>query len=163
MSVFQRPGRKTWWYEFEYRGRRYRESAGTKSKTLAIEIERKRRREVEESANGIRRNRNVAVLFSVAASDWLTLKKPTWADKTLTIEEANIEHLKPHFGRLLLTDISDHDIARYRRVVERRRRQTRRSTMRSGPFAPSSVGIGFGRRSRPMSECYGCVKTQAGR
>ena len=49
MSVFQRPGRKTWWFEFEYRGRRYRESAGTRSKTLAIEIERKRRREVEEA------------------------------------------------------------------------------------------------------------------
>jgi len=113
MSVFQRPGRAIWWFEFEYRGRRYRESAGTKSKTLAIEIERKRRREVEESANGIRRNRNAAVLLSVAAADWLTFKKPTWADKTYVIEKANIEHLKPHFGKLLLTEITDHDIARY--------------------------------------------------
>jgi integrase len=118
MAVFQRSGRKVWWFEFEYRGRRYRESAGTRSKTLALEIERKRRRDVEESANGIRRNKNAAVLFSVAASDWLSLKKPTWADKTYTIETANVEHLKPTLGKLLLTDITDHDIARHQ---ERRR------------------------------------------
>ncbi|MEQ1897613.1 MAG: site-specific integrase [Vicinamibacterales bacterium] len=113
MAVFQRPGRKVWWFEFEYRGRRYRESAGTRSKTLAMDIERKRRRDVEESANGIRRNKGAAVLFSVAASDWLSLKKPTWADKTYIIETANVGHLRPHFGKLLLTDITDHDIARY--------------------------------------------------
>src|SRR6266481_5302945 len=61
MSVFKRRGRSVWWFEFEYRGRRYRESAGTRSRTLAVEIERKRRRDVEEAANGIRRNRNAAV------------------------------------------------------------------------------------------------------
>ena len=68
---------------------------------------------MEESANGIRRNKNAAAVFSVAASDWLSLKKPTWAEKTYAIETANIGHLKPHFGKLLLTDITDHDIARY--------------------------------------------------
>jgi integrase len=120
MAVFQRPGRKVWWFEFEYRGRRYRESASTRSKTLAIDIERKRRREVEESANGIHRNRNNAVLFSVAAAEWLALKKPAWADKTHTIERTNVEHLKPAFGKLLLTDITDHDIARYQ---EKRREE----------------------------------------
>jgi integrase len=113
MSVFQRPGRAIWWFEFEYRGRRYRESAGTKSKTLAIEIERKRRRDVEESANGIRRNRNAPVLFSVAANEWLALKKPTWARKTHIICSTDVDHLKEHFGKLLLSDVSDHDIARY--------------------------------------------------
>lgn len=116
MAVFQRPGRKVWWFEFEYRGRRYRESTGTRSKTLAIEIARKRRREVEESANGIRRNRHAAVLFSVAAPEWLKLKRPTWADKTHTIEKTNIDHLKPHFGKLLLTDITDHDISWYQQA-----------------------------------------------
>ena len=113
MSVFQRPGRAIWWFEFAYRGRRYRESAGTKSKTLAINIERKRRREVEESANGIRRNRDAAILFSAAAKEWLALKKPTWAPKTHVIASTDVDHLKEHFGRLLLSDVGDHDIARY--------------------------------------------------
>src|SRR5947199_6162460 len=100
MSVFRRPGRKVWWFEFEYRGRRYRESAGTRSKTLAIDIERKRRREVEEAANGIRRNRNAAILFSVAASEWLQVKKPTWAPKTHVIAKTDFAHLKTQFGKL---------------------------------------------------------------
>jgi len=113
VSVFRRRGRNVWWVEFEYRGRRYRESAGTTSKTLAIDIARKRRREVEESANGVRRNRNAAILFSLAADEYLALKKSTWADRTHSIESANIGHLKPHFGKFLLTDITDHDIARY--------------------------------------------------
>ena len=113
MAVFQRPGRKVWWFEFEYRGRRYRESAGTRSKTLAIDIARKRRREVEEAANGIRRNRNAAILFSVAATEWLVFKKPTWAPKTNIIAKTDVGHLNGPFGKLLLTDITDRDIARY--------------------------------------------------
>jgi hypothetical protein len=79
MSVFRRPGRKVWWFEFEYRGRRYRESAGTRSKPRAIDIERNRRREVEEAANGIRRNRDAAILFSAAAKEWLQCKRSTKA------------------------------------------------------------------------------------
>ena len=109
MSVFRRPGRKVWWFEFEYRGRRYRESAGTRSKTLAIDIEPNRRREVEEAANGIRRNRDAAILFSVAAKEWLQLKKPGWAPKTHIIAKTDVEHLKAHFGKLLLVDITDHE------------------------------------------------------
>jgi len=113
MSVFQRPGRKTWWFEFEYRGRRYRESAGTRSKTLAIEIERKRRREVEESVHGLRQNRDAAILFPVAAAEWLALKKPGWAAKTYVNAKTDVTHLKQSLGKLLLTDITDRQIASY--------------------------------------------------
>jgi integrase len=113
MAVFQRLGRKVWWFEFVYRGRRYRESAGTRSKTLAIDVERKRRREVEEAANGIRRNKNAAMLFSVAAAEWLELKKPGWAPKTHVIATTDVEHLKECLGKLLLIDITDRHIADY--------------------------------------------------
>ena len=63
MALYKR--RNVWWFEFEYLGRRYRESAGTHSKTLATEIERKRRRAVEEAAHGIRRPRSSAVFFTI--------------------------------------------------------------------------------------------------
>jgi integrase len=116
MAVFQRPGRKVWWFEFEYRGRRYRESAGTRSKMLAIDIERKRRRDVEEAANGIRRNRDAAILFAAAATDWLKLKKPSWASKTYIIASTDIDHLNGVFRKFLLIDISDHEIARYQEL-----------------------------------------------
>ena len=113
MAVFQRPGRRVWWFEFEYCGRRYRESAGTRSKTLAIDIERKRRREVEEAANGVRRNRNAAILFSLAAVEWLELKKAGWAPKTHVIAKTDLEHLKTCFDKFLLADITDRSIADY--------------------------------------------------
>jgi integrase len=113
MAVFQRPGRKVWWFEFEYRGRRYRETAGTRSKTLAINIERQRRREVEEAANGIRRNRDAAILFSAACTEWLELKKPGWAAKTYVIVKTDVKHLKDYLGKLLLIDITEKNIARY--------------------------------------------------
>jgi hypothetical protein len=134
MAVFQRAGRKVWWFEFEYRGRRYRESAGTRSKTLAIDIERKRRRDVEESANGIRRNRDAAILFPVAAKEWLAVKKAGWAPKSHVIASTDIDHLKTY-------------------SAEWRRPPTRPSTTRWGPCEPFSGGTGSGRRWRQTSGC----------
>ncbi len=163
MGVFKRPGRSIWWFEFEYRGRRYRESAGTRSKTLAVEIERRRRREIEEAANGIRRRRSAAILFRVAAPDWLTLKRPSWADKTHTIEKANIAHLAPHFGKLLLTDITDREFRAIRNSAARRRPPTRRSTTRSRRCVPSFAGIDCGRRFSRMCGCCPRVRMRAAR
>src|SRR5437879_4228286 len=43
----------TWWYDFTFAGRRIREPAKTKLKTLARMAEQKRRRELEEGFNGL--------------------------------------------------------------------------------------------------------------
>ena len=111
MALYKRGG--VWWYQFKYRGRRYQESAGTSSKTLAREIERTRRRSIEEAANGIRRARNAAILFSAAATDWLKLMEPTWAPKTHVIATTDVGHLKARFGSMLLVDIDARQIADY--------------------------------------------------
>ena len=153
MSVFRRPGRKVWWFEFEYRGRRYRESAGTQSKTLAIDIERKRRREVEEAANGIRRNRDAAIPFSAAATEWLQLKKATWAPKTHIIAKTDVGHLKAHFGKLLLIDITDQEVARYQ---TKRRENASNKTINNeiGHSVRSFAATGSGRRLRRTFGCW---------
>jgi integrase len=111
MALYKRGG--VWWYQFKYRGRRYQESAGTSSKTLAREIERTRRRSIEEAANGIRRTRNAAILFSAAATEWLKLMEPTWAPKTHVIATTDVGHLKARFGSMLLVDIDARQIADY--------------------------------------------------
>jgi len=116
MALYKRGG--TWWLQFRYRGRRYQESAGTSSKTLAAEIQRKRRRAVEEAANGIRRNRDAAILFPAATTDWLQLMEPTWAPKTYRNAVLDVGHLKAHFGSHLLVDISAKGVADY--VMSRR-------------------------------------------
>jgi integrase len=127
MALYKRGG--TWWFEFRYRGRRYQESAGTNSKTLAIEIQRKRRRAVEEAANGIRRVRDGAVLFSVAATEWLKAMEATWAPKTHVNASLDVGHLKSHFGSHLLVDISAATIADY--VKARRTQKAADKTIRN--------------------------------
>ena len=126
MALFKRG--RVWWYQFYYSGRRYRESTRTNSKTLATDIERVARRDVEAAAFGIRRPRR-AVLLSVAADDWIALKTPTWAAKTLSAVTLDVRHLKKHFGRLLVTDIRAQDIADY--ITARRREKASDKTIRN--------------------------------
>jgi hypothetical protein len=43
----------TWWYDFRFAGKRIRESAHTRLKTLAKTAEQNRRRELEQGINGL--------------------------------------------------------------------------------------------------------------
>jgi len=110
MGVFKRGAK--WWYEFSFQGQRIRESAHTSSKAAAIVIERTRRRTLELSAGGVRRE--TPLLFNVAAKAWLA-ESAHWSDSTREIYESKLEHLKPVFGKLLLSDISASDISCYQR------------------------------------------------
>ena len=116
MSVYRRGG--VWWYKFRMNGQVIRESADTNSKVVAQKAERIRRRELEEGLNGIRQQR--ARLFSVAAQEWLDLKRSVLSARSVQIEQANLKHLVPHFGGKLIGDIEPTDISRYqqRRVAE---------------------------------------------
>jgi integrase len=115
MSVFRYKGSKVWTMDFMIHGQRIRESTGTRSKTLALKIEDKRRRALEEGAAGIRKQRQ-PLLLSVAAGDWLDLKKATLAARSVKIEQANLAHLLPELGRKLICDIDARDIARYQQT-----------------------------------------------
>jgi integrase len=104
---------KTWWYKFEFVGQLFQESAKTKSKELARRAERKRRLALEESYNGVLHERPKPVLFAVASEEWLELKKDTLAPKSYGVEVYSLQHLKPVFGRRLVTDIDAAAISRY--------------------------------------------------
>lgn len=112
MSVFRYKGSKVWTMDFLFHGQRIRESAGTRSKTLALKIEDKRRRALEEGAAGIRKRRQ-PLLLSVAADEWLDMKRTTLAPRSVKIEQANLAHLLPELGRKLICDIEAREIARY--------------------------------------------------
>lgn len=110
-----------WWYKFRFAGRVFRESAKTNSKTLARQAERKRHQSLEEAIHGIKK-RVAPVTFATAAADWLKLKKPTLAAKSYRIEQVNLEkHLKPHFGSMLLIDLTADDVADYQKERLRER------------------------------------------
>lgn len=120
-----------WWYKFRFAGRLFRESAKTTSTALARQAERKRHQQLEEAIHGIRK-RTAPVTFSVAADDWMNLKKPTWAAKSYEVEGRNLKHLKPAFGSMLLLDVSAEDIADYQR-----------SRLKAGA-APKSINLEVG-------------------
>jgi integrase len=110
VSLFKRGER--WWYEFEFRGQRIRESTGSESKTLAVKAERQRRRELEESSNGVRTARR-PVLFPVAAREWMAVNRARWSKSNIAIQEFNLKHLSADFGSMLLADISPQHIGKY--------------------------------------------------
>src|SRR5579863_7374908 len=112
MALFKYPGKKTWWYEFHFAGQKVRESAKTRSKEIARRAEAARRRQMEEGFHGLKK-RTVPKLFSVAADEWLTLKKPSLSERSYIIEQANLKHILPELGPVLITDIEAKDISRY--------------------------------------------------
>jgi integrase len=112
MSVFRYKGSKVWTMDFLFHGQRIRESTGTPSKTLALKIQDKRRRALEEGSAGIKRQQQPRLL-SVAADEWLEMKKATLAPRSVIIEKANLAHLLPELGRKLICDLDARDIARY--------------------------------------------------
>jgi integrase len=107
---------KVWWYEFMFSGQRVRESSHSASRTVAREAEHQRRRSLEESVNGLRDKRRKPLLVSVAAREYLEAKQGDIKASTLRIERKNLDHLLPHFGKLLLADIDGQDIARYQQA-----------------------------------------------
>ena len=112
MALFKYPGKKTWWYEFHFAGQKVRESAKTRSKELARRAENARKREMEEGYHGLKK-RTAPKLFNVAADELLVMKKPTLAERSYIIEQANLKHIRPVFGKQLITDIDGKDISRY--------------------------------------------------
>src|SRR5215469_2198793 len=109
MSVYKRGD--VWWYKFRFAGQMIRETSKSNSKTVAKDAERARRRELEQGFNRIERQR-VAQLFSVAAENWLAAKKAHLATRSVIIERANLKHLNPFFGKMLVCDIRGEDVGR---------------------------------------------------
>lgn len=110
MSVYRR--RLTWWYKFRFAGQMIRESSKSKKKSVAEKAERSRRQELEQSFNRISRPRT-AQLFSAAAETWLSTKIAHLSPRSMIIERANLRHINPYFGKMLLCDVASDDIARY--------------------------------------------------
>jgi Phage integrase, N-terminal SAM-like domain len=80
--------------------------------TVAKEAERSRRRELEESFNRISRPRT-AQLFSTAADSWLRTKIAHLSPRSVIIEQSNLKHINPYFGKMLLCDVGADVIAGY--------------------------------------------------
>jgi integrase len=109
MALYKRGG--VWWFRFKFAGQSIRESAKTSSKTLAVEAERARRRQMEASYNGVQK-RVSPMLFSAATRNWMDTH-PDWRPNTRALQRFALQHINPVFERVLISDITADDIARY--------------------------------------------------
>ncbi len=119
MSLYKQRGSKVWWYEFQFDGQRIRESSKTTSRKLAEKAERVRRRQLEEGYNGIKKPEPPKI-FSLAADEFIAVRRPNSAPTTMEIHERSLQHLLPIIGKKALPDISPQDI---QRIVAARREQ----------------------------------------
>jgi hypothetical protein len=131
--VYQSGKHGFWWYRFRFGGRIIHESARTQSKTVVREAEKQRRRQLEESWNQITR-RTLPPTFERASQEWLNLKRPHLAQRSVKIEAANLKHLLPSFA------IS--------KPGSRRVHRPRRSTWNWERSGPSCAVTSFGRTFR---------------
>jgi hypothetical protein len=127
--VFQRG--KMWWYEFEFLGQRFRESTHSRIKSQAEKAEREKRHQLE---NGVNHTKTAVrpVVFSVAAKSHLEESEPHWSASNARIERYNVDHLMPHFGKLLLMEITGVDVSRYQAARKKESASPRTINMEVG-------------------------------
>src|SRR5271166_6186117 len=101
MGLFQRGN--VWWYEFQFRGVRIRESSYSPNKGVAQRIERERRRLLELNLGGLEEVRR-PLMFSRVAEEWGD-GNPHWSDSTRKIQAQMLRRLVPVFGKMLVSDI----------------------------------------------------------
>ena len=103
MSVFKRGN--VWWYEFTFAGARIRQSSKSPVKAVCLQAERERRRELERGANHLEKAVKPK-LFSGAVKAYLIEREAHWSPKTQVMHSNSLRHLEPHFGKMLLSEIS---------------------------------------------------------
>ena len=113
MSIFKRGA--CYWYEFEFRGLRIRESGHTKNKEVCERLMRERRRKLELSGGGLKEVAKPK-LFGPAAEAYLLLREPHWGPKTQLMHANSLVHLKPHFGKSMLGEIDKAQVSKYQRA-----------------------------------------------
>ena len=73
MALYKRGGK--WWYEFEVRGQRVRETSNSANKDVAGRLMRERRRDLELSSGGLERIAK-PLHFSTAVAAYLLDREP---------------------------------------------------------------------------------------
>ncbi len=115
---------EVWWFKFRFEGQVIRDSAKTASKTVARDAERARRRDLELAVNRIHKRERMP-LFSFAAKQWLD-SRVDLAANTLEAYEHFVQTLAEQFGKRLVCDIDDEDIAalQRKRLAEKKSART---------------------------------------
>jgi hypothetical protein len=78
MAIYRPAGSRVWRIDFLFHSQRINETTGMTSRTRARDVEDKRKQDLKDGVAGIRRP-PVPRLVSVAAEEWLEMKRPKWS------------------------------------------------------------------------------------
>lgn len=119
MSIYRRKGSTFYTMDFVFQGQRVFESTGVRTKALAEKVKRDRITALEEGRAGVTKIK-AAQVFATVAEEYLKKEKASLNPKekgghssTVRIDEFNLRHLLPVFGKTLLCDITPLQIAEY--------------------------------------------------
>jgi integrase len=115
VTVYKQPNSNVWWYEFQFAGKRIRESTKTKSKKLAEEAQRARRRQLEVGFNGIQ-PKELPKRFIEAAQEYLAAKQGNVSPNTFSIEARSVRRLTSFLRTKLLNEITAADVKKIQAV-----------------------------------------------
>lgn len=93
-------------------------------------------------------------IIKVAAKDWLNINEARWSVSNSRIEGYNVDHLLPHFGKMLLSDIVGDDVARYQAARKKEGAGPRTINMEVGTLRAILRKAACGRTFNPMCGCF---------
>jgi integrase len=103
MAVYRRG--KTWWYVFEFEGRKIQESSGFRNKTAALRAEAKRKIDLLERRAGFTKSKPIPK-FDDFSKQFLEWSKLQHRPKTHELHELNCKTLKRFFRGRYLDEIT---------------------------------------------------------
>lgn len=109
MALYRQKGSRVWWYEFRFDGERIRESSKSTVKEVARRAMEAHRRQLEENYNSIKKPEQPKP-FSVAAEDYLLLRRSELGPKTMQIHERSVKRLLRFIGNKPMSEVTHLDI-----------------------------------------------------
>jgi integrase len=123
MAVYRRG--KTWWFVFEYGGRKVQESSGFKNKTAAMRAEAKRKADLLDRRAGFTKLK-LAPKFEDFVDSFLKWSEQQHRPKTHGLHQWNCQTLKRFFSGRYLDEITSDMVEDFKSARKRETRQKAR-------------------------------------
>jgi integrase len=120
MSVYRRG--KTYWYVFQFQGRKVQESSGFANKTAALRAEARRRSDLLERRAGFKRSKP-APKFEDFVEEYLKWSEQQHRPKTHKLHAWNCKTLKRFFSGTYLDEITSGMVEEFKSTRKREKRQ----------------------------------------
>ena len=120
MAIYRRG--KTWWFVFQFQGRRVQESSGFRNKTAALRAEAKRRADLLDRRAGFTKAK-LPPKFEEFVEQFLKWSKQRHRAKTHELHELNCQTLKRFFGGKYLDEVTSEMVEDFKSARKQERLQ----------------------------------------